>query len=114
MGAGAVTFTQVYSIIQGNCLPCHSTGDGNNTGMLDMSSQATAYMNLVGTMAAGSACGSSGETRVVAGDSAMSLLYQIVNPNPPCASQMPRNGPPLKPADIAMIGAWIDQGAPDN
>jgi hypothetical protein len=111
---GGVTFTQVYSIIQGNCLPCHATGDGKNMGMLDMSSQSAAYTNLVGAMAAGSQCGASGETRVVAGNSAMSLLYQIVNPNPPCGSQMPANGAPLGSSDIATFGAWIDLGALNN
>jgi hypothetical protein len=107
---GAPTFATVYAIIQSNCLPCHSTGNGKNQGMLDMSSQSAAYMNLVGAMAAGSQCGSSGLTRVVAGDSSTSLLYQIIQPNPPCGSQMPANGM-LMPGDITTIGAWIDGGA---
>ena len=28
--------------------------------------------------------------------------------------QMPRGGPPLSPDQIAMIRAWILDGAPDN
>jgi hypothetical protein len=113
--ASGVTFTQVYaSIIQGNCLPCHATGNGNNMGMLDMSSQSAAYTNLVGVMAAGSQCGNSGEMRVVAGSSATSLLVQILSANPPCGSQMPVNATPLASSDIATIAAWIDLGALNN
>ncbi len=74
-----------------------------------MSSQAAAYTNLVGVMAKGSACANMG-TRVVAGNSAMSLLYTKVTV-PTCGSRMPRNAGPLTAADVATIKGWIDGGA---
>jgi hypothetical protein len=51
------TFTNVYSsIIGARCVGCHKPGSsGVTTGMLDMSSQATAYANLVGVASDGGA-----------------------------------------------------------
>jgi hypothetical protein len=110
---GPPTFTQVYAIISADCLPCHSTGIGKTTGKLDMSTQATAYKDLVGVAAAGSACKGKG-TRVVAGSSAKSLLIQKLNPMPSCGKQMPNGMPALSSTPIALITAWIDSGAPNN
>jgi hypothetical protein len=110
---GPPTFTDVYTIIHADCLPCHSTGAGKTTGKLDMTTQATAYKDLVGVAAAGSACKGKG-TRVVAGDSAKSLLVQKLNPTPTCGKQMPNGMPALSSTPIALITAWIDSGAPNN
>jgi hypothetical protein len=110
---GAPTFTDVYAIISADCLPCHSTGIGKTTGKLDMSTQATAYKDLVGVAAAGSACKGKG-TRVVAGNAVKSLLVQKLNPAPSCGKQMPNGMPALSSTPIALITAWIDSGAPNN
>jgi hypothetical protein len=110
---GGATFTSVYAIIYSDCLPCHSTGGGKTNGKLDMSSKATAFRNLVGVAAAGTACAGKG-TRVVAGNSAMSLLIQKLNPAPTCGKQMPSGMPALSSTPIALFAAWIDSGAPNN
>ncbi len=112
-----VTWTEVYTtIISGKCASCHVTGKtGVSKGKLDLSTQATAYMNLVGVMAAGTSCGTSKQTRVVAGDSTTSLLYNKVNaPKPVCGERMPDDNPALVAASISTIKAWIDQGAVNN
>jgi hypothetical protein len=84
-------------------------GDGFTTGKLDMSSQATAFMNLVGVAAAGAECGGKG-TRVVAGNADMSILFQKVT-TPTCGSQMPLGGTPLTGAQTEEIQSWINAGA---
>jgi hypothetical protein len=83
-----------------------------------MSSQAAAYMNLVGAAVttpsnlpstAGHTC--TGE-RVVPGDSSMSLLYlKVSEASPPCGVQMPEVGANLTAAQILTIKTWIDEGA---
>jgi hypothetical protein len=55
-------------------------------------------------------------------DPTMSLLYFVLckfDPSSPSqfTGQMPKNCPPatwLKPGDLASIGAWIKEGAPNN
>jgi mono/diheme cytochrome c family protein len=108
---GTVTFTQVYSdIISQDCVSCHNpAGDGVTAGKLDMSSQATAFSNLVGVAAAGEACGGKG-TRVVAGDADNSILYQKVT-SPTCGSQMPLGGTALSNDKTEEIETWIKAGA---
>ncbi len=98
------------------CAGCHVTGKtGVSKGKLDMSTKATAYTNLVGVMAQGTACGTAMQTRVVAGSSATSLLYnKISEKKPTCGEQMPDDNPVLVDASIATIKAWIDEGALDN
>jgi hypothetical protein len=108
------TFTSVYAIFKAHCLPCHSTGNGKTKGKLDLSSQANAYKALVGVKSTGSSCGTSAATRVVAGMSAMSLLYEKLNPKPPCGMQMPENATALGASDLAQIAAWIDDGAKND
>ena len=58
------TFTNVYAnVIGARCTGCHRPGgSGVNVGMLDMSTQATAYANLVGVTSAGTGAGTSGVT----------------------------------------------------
>jgi len=104
------TFSQVYlTIISGRCTGCHGGSGG-----LNMSTQATAYANLVNVMAAGAACGSSGQFRVVPGSSATSLLFNKVNGTQTCGAQMPRGGAALPAAQVALIQSWIDHGALNN
>jgi len=126
------TFTNVYADIIGvRCIGCHRPGGGGFTvGMLDMSSQATAYGNLVGVNAMGVGAGTSGVTcasvtpplvRVTPGDSANSLIFnkthsKLVGVLAPCGSPMPlpATATPLTAAEVDLIAAWINAGALNN
>jgi hypothetical protein len=122
------TFTNVYNDIIGvKCIGCHKPGGGGvAVGMLDMSSQATAYGNLVGVSAMGVGAGTSGVTcasamltRVVAGDPNNSLLFnkvhaKLVAANPPCGSAMPLGPTVITQAEVDLISAWIAAGAMNN
>jgi hypothetical protein len=123
------TFTRVYTTIIGpRCAGCHRPGgSGVMVGMLDMSTPAAAFANLVGVDAQGTGAGASGvpcasaqRVRVVPGDAAGSLLYdkvdsKLVGTNPPCGSPMPLgSGAPLSQAEVDLISAWIDAGARDR
>lgn len=110
----APTFSQVWtSTLRGKCASCH-----DNTapaGALNMTDKATAYSNLVGKPAAGpvAACGGKG-TRVVAGNAAMSILYQKVT-TPTCGGRMPPvPANPLSMAETNRIRDWINAGALNN
>jgi hypothetical protein len=114
----APTFTQVYSdIISGTCAgPCHNpNGIGVSQGHLDMSTQALAFANLVGTPTAGIACAGKG-TRVVAGNADGSIMYlKANNTDPaPCGSKMPLGSNGLGAAQSDEIEAWINAGALNN
>jgi hypothetical protein len=99
------------TIIKVNTCTAHHSG-ATPSGNLNMATEAMAYTNLVGVKAAGPACAASGETRVVAGNAANSLLYQKVSmATPPCGGRMPLNGTPLSGVDQQAIADWIDQGA---
>lgn len=115
-GPAAATFTEVYSQIIGPvCSGCHTDGTGATSGKLVMDSQAHAYAALVGVTAAGAGCGTSGESRVVAGDSASSLMWQKVSMTmPPCGAQMPLGETPLTSAEVQLIAEWIDDGAQND
>jgi hypothetical protein len=115
---GGTRFSQVYStIISSRCLPCHSVGTGATAGMLDMSSEQTAYSNLVGVKAKGvGGCSASGLTRVIPGSAQTSLLYEKVKSkltqgNPPCGDSMPDDATTLSQAQVDLIETWIDEGA---
>jgi len=126
------TFTNVYANIIGvRCIGCHRPGgSGVNVGMLDMSTQARAYMNLVNVNAAGVGAGTSGITcasvspsltRVSPGSSAGSLIFNKVHSKlagtpPPCGSPMPlpATAAPLTQAQVDLIAAWIDAGAQND
>ena len=126
------TFTNVYSTILGvRCTGCHRPGGGGVTvGMLDLSTAAAAYANLVGVNASGIGAGTSGITcasltppavRVVVNDAASSLLInklqsKISGTLAACGSPMPlpATGAPLRQSEVDLISAWIAAGAPNN
>jgi hypothetical protein len=134
----APTFTNVYAdVIGARCTGCHQPGkSGVTTGMLDMSTQAKAYADLVGVPAMGVGAGSSGVTcaslgvaatsdasppllRVAPGDAADSLIFdkvssKVLGTNPPCGSPMPSAGAALTQPQVDLIQAWIAAGAPNN
>jgi hypothetical protein len=117
--AGGPEFSQVYStIVSPRCLPCHSnsTLGGVLYGKLDMSSQETAYSNLVGVKAAGSSCVTSNLIRVVPGSAATSLMFNKVNAKlmqigAPCGDTMPDDQTVLDQAQVDLIETWINDGA---
>lgn len=50
-------------------------------------------------------------TPVVAGDPAKSVLFQMIHGPEP---EMPEDGEPLKPEQVAMVERWIKEGAKDD
>ncbi|MEZ6017479.1 MAG: hypothetical protein R3F49_20360 [Planctomycetota bacterium] len=85
-----------------SCTDCH----GGTCG-LDLATAAMAYTNLVNVSA--TCC--SGETYVIPGDAAGSLLYSKLT-SPTCGSMMPLVG--VFPGDVNVIRDWINAGAPNN
>ncbi len=123
------TFTNVYAtVISARCVNCHKPGGpGVNSGLLDMSTQATAYTNLVGVAAQGISAGTSGITcasasltRVVPSDASGSLLFnkthsKLVGALALCGSPMPPgSSASLTAAQVDLIGAWINAGAAND
>jgi hypothetical protein len=116
-GPTAPSWTTVYTeVITPRCLPCHAdaTQIGITLGQLDMSSQATAFNNLVNKAATGPACSSAG-IRVVPGSPDTSVLYLKVDPEEPtpCGAKMPFTGT-ISEEEVEMIEAWIEGGAPND
>jgi hypothetical protein len=119
-GAGTATFKAVAAIIGASCTTdtCHSSSSGHT--VLDM--EASLRTNLLGMP--GGEKGMNGtcksQTLVVPSMPEKSLLYNIINANPPCASRMPymcgkggTNPECLKASDIQTIRDWIAAGAPE-
>jgi hypothetical protein len=120
----------VYTNVIGpRCVSCHQPGrSGVTVGLLDMSTQALAYANLIGVPAAGTGAGTSGvtcasamRTRVIPNDSANSLFLdkvssKVAGVNAACGSPMPlpATAAPLTSAQVALIANWIDTGAQNN
>lgn len=133
-GSAATSFTSLYdNVIAARCLPCHSSGAGVSVGMLEMSTKALAFANLVGTNASGvpamgtspgaaqTTCASlTNLVRVHPGNATTSLLWQKVNSklagtNPPCGNPMPPGtGAALTQTQVNEIAAWINRGAPND
>jgi hypothetical protein len=112
------TWTEVYTtVIAQRCSPCHTTatGIGVGIGKLDMTSQATAFTNLVNVPAAGAECTGKG-TRVVPGMKDRSILYLKVSLDDPspCGAKMPLGGPSLAQSEVDVIDTWITTGAQNN
>ena len=93
--------TDIQPIFNANCTYyCHTNG-GPYQGGLDL----TSYENL---MAGDSDHG----PVIIPGDSENSILIQKLGDDPPFGDQMPQSGPPYLDAyTIALIAAWIDEGA---
>jgi hypothetical protein len=104
----SVGFDLVQTIFTQNCVTCHSLGNDLNL------TSGVAWSDLVNHPAPTTeACGG---TLVVPDDPNASYLYQkLTNPNPCSGSQMPRTDVfpnPLPSCVIALISAWIQEGAP--
>lgn len=118
----AATFTQVYNDVLGpSCgTVCHMPGGvGVQTGLLDMSSKATAYTMLFEVSAMGTPNGCAGKgVRVVPGNVDSSVLAEKVDPKlfPAlnCGAIMPLDEPNLPQNQITEIESWIAAGAMNN
>lgn len=93
--AAVVTWAQVLPIFEQHCTGCHDPSD--QRGGLDLSTHAAAR-----------AGGGSGQS-ITPGEPEQSRLFRMV------AQQerpfMPRNAEPLRAAELAVVRAWIEQGA---
>jgi mono/diheme cytochrome c family protein len=97
--SGAVSYASaVKPIFEGSCYNCHGGGD-KLRGELDLAAMASAMKG-----------GGSGPV-IIAGDSAASVLIQVVEGTHPDIDKMPAKGDPLTDAQIATLKSWIDEGA---
>ena len=95
--SGSVDFIRdIQPILRQNCYPCH--GAGKASGQLRLHSKSTAFQG-----------GVSGSV-INPGNSKQSLLIQRLQGQKDMP-RMPLAGEPLSSQQIALISAWIDQGA---
>jgi mono/diheme cytochrome c family protein len=93
---GPVSFArQVLPIFQANCAECHGTEKK------EVSLGLTTYEDVM--------TGSEYGTVIEAGDPDASLLVEMVT-----AGEMPQDAPALEEDEVALIRAWIQQGAQNN
>jgi len=96
-----VSFQQhVLPIFEQHCLKCHG---GEDNGEVTM--EEGLDLTTVESIMAGSWNGSVVEPGDLEGSY---LIEQIVT------GRMPKEGPDLSPAEIEIISAWVENGAPDN
>jgi len=111
------TWTSIYTqLVRPLCgIRCHAAGlpDFRGTTHLDLSTQRLAYDQMVGVAASGTTCAGAG-MHVLPGDSANSLLVNLMGDAPRCGVKMPQGGPYLTAAQLAIVAQWVDAGAPDN
>ena len=126
-GTGPATFTRVWEeiLMPKGCAGAYCHGSG--VGGLKFMKKEEAYGVLVGMMAAGPSCGSSGKMRVKAGDPAASLLLEKISAEKPsCGDAMPI-GAKLEPncvsmntsvcntmEDLKLVRDWIMSGAKND
>ena len=91
---------QIRPIFQAHCQGCHQPA--KSKGGYDM----TAYAHLLKG-------GDSGDPAVVSGRPDASGLLHAITPKDGEAD-MPKDKPPLRPDDVALIRTWIAQGAADD
>ena len=87
--------TDILPIFQSRCIGCHG-GERTQEG-LDLKTHASLM------------AGSSNGFVVMPGDSANSLLVELV-----VNQKMPKRGPKLTPPQVELITEWVNQGAADN
>ncbi len=91
--------TDIQPIFNTSCVGCHGTSGG-----LSLVAGAS-FDNLVDV----EANGYPGVSRVASGDPANSVLYNKVAGNGTSGQQMPVDGTPLTPDQIALISTWITE-----
>jgi len=109
--AKAVSFkTDVFPIIEGNCLPCHAENEFNPSEL---------YMDSYELIAEGGKHGAPW----VPGKPGESIMIQKVGEDPPFEARMPLNPKKkikegkakwLSEEDVRILSKWIEQGAKDN
>jgi len=99
------TFSSIQTVVfQQRCVSCHNGGQAP-----DLRAGA-AYANLVNAPSAETAM-----LRVAPGDPEASyLIHKLEGRAGIVGDRMPRGGPFLSSADIAVIRSWIQAGAPNN
>jgi mono/diheme cytochrome c family protein len=98
----AVEFDQdIRPLLQQHCVECH--GEKKQKGELRLDAKIFAFKGGHDGMA------------IIAGDTAKSLLFQRINSTDD-DERMPPKGKPLSSAQIALVQAWITEGAvwPEN
>jgi hypothetical protein len=110
----------------GRCATCHTPGGMASFMDISISAHDTVvnkWVNVTAQPGTGPSplpsCGSSGFFRVVANDTAGSLVYQKIQGGspPPCGVRMPEDGATngyLTNTQIQVFADWINQGANDN
>ncbi|MEQ8768160.1 MAG: c-type cytochrome domain-containing protein [Planctomycetota bacterium] len=94
-------FKQVRPILQQHCTGCHQPAKAE--GRVDLTSVAAIH-----------AGGFQGEAIVLPGDSEESPLVWEIIPEDGDPPSMPKDRPPLTGDQVAILRAWIDQGAQDD
>lgn len=87
-------YRQIRPILMAKCMPCHSAQ--NHAGLLDLSTYA-AFLK-----------GGAHGPALVKGHPEKSLVIGYLHGKP---QLMPKGGPPLPKAEIALFERWIAQGA---
>jgi hypothetical protein len=109
-GSDVVAFAQIQQIFTDNCIFCHAAGSPLNL------TAGLSWNDLVGQAAPPP--DSCGGTLVVPGDPTDSYLYvKLSSPMPCYGSQMPLGeffAEPLPSCVVAMVGRWIEEGAPSD
>jgi hypothetical protein len=109
-GAATITFAQIQQVFDDNCITCHGYGAPLNL------TAGQSWKDLVGQSAPSP--DSCGGTLVAPGDPAGSYLYEKLVSSGPCyGAQMPLGeffSDPLPSCVVAMVGQWIQKGAPSS
>jgi hypothetical protein len=113
MPQSAVTerFPEVYALLEMRCgggkSGCHLTGASAGLAMPDAHAAFAQLVSVASTKCAG-------EMRVVPGDADSSVLVQALEGRATCVKAMPLGRDALSASEIAMIRAWIDDGAAED
>jgi len=96
LSGGSVGFDTIKAVVlKPNCLQCHA-GASSSKG-IDLSTYAAVMSNPSGL--------------VVPGHASHSLFYLALTGNG--TTPMPKDGSPLAPSLVNLVGDWIDAGAPE-
>jgi mono/diheme cytochrome c family protein len=93
---------QIRPLLSDRCFRCHGPDEAERQGglRLDQRDAATAKLN-------------SGATAIQPGDLAKSeLVARILSTDPDKQMPPPESGKTLSPAEVALLKAWVEQGAP--
>jgi hypothetical protein len=92
------------------CVQCHNDNGRVPAGLMNLETDV-AYDNLVNQESRITP----GRTRVVPGNADASYIIHKLEGGPNISgARMPLNGQPLSAGQVAIIRAWIDDGAPRN